>query len=479
MLCAISGEAPQQPVASRKSGTVFEKRLIEQYIRDNGSDPVNGEQLTVEDLLDLQQPRVVRPRPPTQTSIPALLSTFQNEWDALILETYQLKQQLSETRQELSTALYYNDAAEKVIARLQKERDTARDALSRVTITPTTNGTNGDSMQVDGQRLPENAVQRIEQTQQKLSSTRRKRPVPEDWATSDDLQTFDVSATVEAVVSGGTFLAMDDTADLALLGASDGDAVVFSLSENKVRETLSCGGGSALAGTWWGNRPVVAHSSGAIKIFESGREIANMTKHAGAATAVYLHPCGDLLASTGVDKSFVIYDLEALAPLTQQFTGHALSSAAFHPDGHLFATGTPTGEIKLFDVKTLENIHTFSSSVPAPVTGLSFSENGTWLATISKDQPTVTIWDLRKTAELKTLDLGVPLSSVAWDYTGQFLAACGPSGVAVQHYAKSSKAWTEPFKKAASALGLGWGAAGQELITLSGDGSLTVFSAAK
>lgn len=137
-------------------GNVFERRLIEAYISENGTDPVNGEELTTDDLLDLKQPRSVKPRPPTLTSIPALLSTFQNEWDAIILETYQLKQQLAETRQELSSALYYNDSAQRVIARLQKERDEARDALSRVTVSGSngSNGAaNGDAMQVDGQGL--------------------------------------------------------------------------------------------------------------------------------------------------------------------------------------------------------------------------------------------------------------------------------------------------------------------------------------
>lgn len=119
----------------------------------------------MEDLVELKQARVVRPRPPTLTSIPALLSTFQNEWDALILETYQLKQQLAETRQELSTALYYSDSAEKVIARLQKERDEARDALAKISVTSTSNGANGDAMQVDGQGLPEAIVAKIDQTQ--------------------------------------------------------------------------------------------------------------------------------------------------------------------------------------------------------------------------------------------------------------------------------------------------------------------------
>ncbi|TKX24890.1 pre-mRNA-processing factor 19 [Elsinoe australis] len=476
MLCAISGEAPQHPVTSRKSGNVFEKRLIEQYIRENGTDPVNGEELSTDDLLDLQQPRVVKPRAPQQTSIPALLASFQNEWDALILETYQLKQQLSETRQELSTALYYNDAAEKVIARLQKERDAARDALSRVTVTSAANGTNGDAMQVDGPALPDAVISRIEQTQKELSSTRRKRPVPEDWATPDLVQSFDAVQTTDAIAPGSTFLAVDASADLVLVGAADSTAVVYSVSQNKALYSVKCGGGSVLAGTWWGERTVVALSTGEIKIFEQSKEVATLSKHAGAVTSVSLHPCGDILASIGADKSFVLYDLQKLAPLTQQYVGKGLSSAAFHPDGHLYSIGTIDGEIKLFDVKSLDNIHTFSSSASAPVKALTFSENGTWLASILQNSTSVTIWDLRKTAELKTIDIGVPLNQAAWDYTGQYLAVGGPSCVVVQHYAKSSKTWSEPLRKATNAVDLAWGIRAKKLVTVSSEGSVVVFS---
>ena len=151
------------------SGNVFERRLIEAYISENGTDPVTNEELSTDDLVSLKNARTVRPRAPTLTSIPSLLTVFQNEWDALALETYTVKQQLAQTRQELSTALYQHDAAVRVIARLSRERDEARDALSKVTMNggPTSNG---EAMQVDGQGLSEALIARVEETQEKYIS---------------------------------------------------------------------------------------------------------------------------------------------------------------------------------------------------------------------------------------------------------------------------------------------------------------------
>jgi len=148
------------------AGNVFEKRLIEAYISENHKDPVNGEELEVADLIDLKSVRIVTPRPPTLTSIPSLLSTFQNEWDALALETFTIRQQLGQTRQELATALYQHDAAIRVIARLTQERDAARDALSRVTV-GAGSATNGDAMQIDSQGLPEGLIEKVDAAQER------------------------------------------------------------------------------------------------------------------------------------------------------------------------------------------------------------------------------------------------------------------------------------------------------------------------
>jgi hypothetical protein len=69
------------------------------------------------------------PRPANMTSVPALLFSLQNEWDSVVLETFNLRQQNAQLRQELSHALYKEDAAMRVLARVQKERDEARECV--------------------------------------------------------------------------------------------------------------------------------------------------------------------------------------------------------------------------------------------------------------------------------------------------------------------------------------------------------------
>ena len=52
--CAISGEVPQDPVVSQKSGHVYERRLIQKYIIENGTDPITGDKLEEGDLISVK-----------------------------------------------------------------------------------------------------------------------------------------------------------------------------------------------------------------------------------------------------------------------------------------------------------------------------------------------------------------------------------------------------------------------------------------
>ena len=72
MYCAISGEIPQQPVVSRKTGHLFERRLIEKALQASENRcPVTGEELKPEDLLPVACDLAQRPRPLSATSLPA------------------------------------------------------------------------------------------------------------------------------------------------------------------------------------------------------------------------------------------------------------------------------------------------------------------------------------------------------------------------------------------------------------------------
>ena len=50
LICSLSNEVPEEPVISLTSKHVFEKRLLEKYISENGTDPINGEPLSDEQV---------------------------------------------------------------------------------------------------------------------------------------------------------------------------------------------------------------------------------------------------------------------------------------------------------------------------------------------------------------------------------------------------------------------------------------------
>lgn len=140
MFCAISGKPPRVAAISPSSKCVFEKGLLEQYVRDNGKDPISNEPLTLEQIITVAQS-------PQQTSltnslnsstlnsnysIPNLLSTLQNEWDALMLENFKLRKQLDQMSKELSTAFFERDAAKLVAARLLEEKEIKLNEIENV-----------------------------------------------------------------------------------------------------------------------------------------------------------------------------------------------------------------------------------------------------------------------------------------------------------------------------------------------------------
>jgi pre-mRNA-processing factor 19 len=154
-----------------------------------------------------------------------------------------------------------------------------------------------------------------------------------------------------------------------------------------------------------------------------------------------------------------------------------LTTAAFHPDGTYFAAGDVNGQIRLFDVKTGENVAEFD--IDGAVQDISFSENGIWFATVAKGSNSVIVFDIRKqgqgkAAEAKVLEIGGQVDTLRWDYSAQYLAAAGPGGLTISQYTKSSKTWSDVISLAVPATAIGWGPKASSLVTVNKEGIVTV-----
>ncbi|KAL3805263.1 hypothetical protein ACHAW5_005675 [Stephanodiscus triporus] len=138
-VCALTGLSPIADPVVTPSGYVCSRRLLLTKLAENGGiDPFDGSgtrQLDESALVELNTASggvgVVAnlPRPPMATSLPNLLEIIHHEFEAVLLELYDTRMALEEARRELSSALYQNDAAVRVVARLALERDEARGKL--------------------------------------------------------------------------------------------------------------------------------------------------------------------------------------------------------------------------------------------------------------------------------------------------------------------------------------------------------------
>lgn len=249
---------PEQPVLSPSSGAIFERRIIEKYILENGCDPITGKEITIDELIEVKTPPIVKPKPPSATSIPAAMKTMQDEWDALMLHTFSQRQQLQTARQELSHALYQHDAACRVIARLNKEVAAAREALATLKPQATIAAPSvAIHQQMDVDAVPY-TIQPIEQTgmtaeiieklQEKatiLTEERRNRgrTLPKDLVTREQISTFKLLASHTGLHSAGVpgILALDVCMyndNKIITGGNDKNATVFNKDTQQVVSIL-------------------------------------------------------------------------------------------------------------------------------------------------------------------------------------------------------------------------------------------------
>eukprot|EP00002_Diphylleia_rotans_P006532 TRINITY_DN158_c0_g1_i1.p1 TRINITY_DN158_c0_g1~~TRINITY_DN158_c0_g1_i1.p1 ORF type:complete len:509 (+),score=130.33 TRINITY_DN158_c0_g1_i1:48-1574(+) len=466
MNCAISGAIPETPVVSVKSGHVFEKRLVLEHIKATGRCPITQEELSEDDLVAVKANKVVLPRPTTAASVHGMLTIFQNEWDSLMLETYSLKQHLDTVRQQLSTALYEHDAACRVIARLIRERDEARNALAqyKLSAVSATSASAAQSQAAEQAQAPSNAgemeteedspstvteevIHKIVETSQKLSKTRKNRAISESLASAETIQSYSElsSHTFHKASSPGVLsvkLSPHD-ANQTVSGGVDGNAIVFNRSSGKVAATLSAHTKRVNQAFFHSTQDVIftASQDKTAKMWkpsESGYEVVKTWKHKGDVTGITLQATGAYLVSCSEDRTWGFHDINSgktLASVPATFNG-GYTCARLHPDGVILGIGSSDNVIRIWDVKAQNNVANFEGH-SGLITSVAFSENGYYMASASEDR-SVKIWDLRKLKNVQTItaDEGQDFRTVQFDHSGLYLGIAG-SDVRVYH----TKSW--------------------------------------
>ncbi|WVY96673.1 hypothetical protein V8G54_028824 [Vigna mungo] len=523
MNCSISGEVPEEPVVSRNSGLLFEKRLIERHISDYGKCPITGEPLTMDDIVPIKTGKIVKPRPVQAASIPGMLGMFQNvwnlgyeEWDGLMLSNFALEQQLHTARQELSHALYQHDAACRVIARLKKERDEARSLLAQAERqypvsalnAPTANApvlSNGKRAAEDEDLAPgakkihpgisSSVISELTDCNAALSQQRKKRQIPATLAPIEALESYtQISSHPFHKTNKQGIISLDIlySKDLIATGGIDTNAVIFDRPSGQILSTLSghskkvtsvkfvAQGESILTGSadktvrlWQGSddgnyncrhilkdhtaeapfvsdlprcsiaccRPKFSLVIGFVFMSGKSKEFSTTTYKVQAVT---VHATNNYFVTASLDGSWCFYELSSGTCLTQVFdssgSSEGYTSAAFHPDGLILGTGTTESLVKIWDVKSQANVARFDGHA-GPVTAISFSENGYFLATAAHDG--VKLWDLRKLKNFRNFapyDSETPTNSVEFDHSGSYLAIAG-SDIRIYQVANVKSEW--------------------------------------
>jgi pre-mRNA-processing factor 19 len=399
LTCELSGEplaSTQEEVVVTPSGHVCIKHLLLAKLAENGGmdpfEPIRERPLSEDQLITLQKnSKQVPPPRPQATSLPNMLQLVQTEYDALVLELFDTRKALEDTRRELSQALYQNDAAVRVVARLAMERDTARQELERwnasVGAAPTTPAVAdaADAADVDADAAaaedkveePQSKRRRIESTEplkndlpeedltamvdtwQKLHPQRKPMlkaaaaaaPSPKDLA---EYSKVDNKAWHKSTCRN--VLCMAASGDLIVTAGKDKQVVVYHAEDKVVKHTFSFGSIATCVDVHQ-TMLVAGDAKGRVVVYsaEDGSTLGDLKIESASIVDVRIHPTTKHICVATSDGRLLVCSVEdnklqQLAHFENEESTE-YCCGALHPDGLLYAAGTSTGQVQMWDFK--------------------------------------------------------------------------------------------------------------------------------
>ncbi|KAL7479721.1 hypothetical protein ACHAW6_005447 [Cyclotella cf. meneghiniana] len=464
--CSLSGLPATTPVVT-PSGHICSKSLLLTKLSENGGlDPfdTSGKRtLDESDLIELSTNNgAVPPRPPSATSLPSLLKILQSEFDAVLLELYDTRKALEDTRRELSTALYQNDAAVRVIARVCGERDELAGRLeglikSGVAAAPAAEAPSGGGKRAraDEQEneepskkhkgeseIPPPDLQAMVDTWSALSSTRRTlakvKRTPEEISNFEQTLQRMVEKKVNLHKSNSTGVlglssVMWRGEEVVLSIGRDGQILIYNVNKGVIGASVAYAGvegmhASVIEDTLF----VCAFSENEVKLFlvqeDEGVVLGSIEIESPVNVTIHPSSAADavrILVATSNKVMLLKYSdqkLETLTSLHDPNHDSKYTVGAMHPDGLIYTAGTESGKLIVWDLKTQKLAMALTVSEGNPVTNIAISENGYHVATSTPSA--ILIWDLRKQKILGTIQ-DTKICAMSFDPTASYLAYAG------------------------------------------------------
>jgi pre-mRNA-processing factor 19 len=356
-----------------------------------------------------------------------MLGHLQTEWDGMILETYEMRKHLENVRKQLAHTLYQHDAACRVISRLIQERDEARQALAltqdtladykdKINIGEITKGVDlglqkkDQSYQIEADNcgIYPDLEGKINKCAESLFNMRKERKKPDDYYKPSDFNLLTEKACYP--VHSTTFpgaCSVDihkEKTNYICSGGNDGSIVILDKSSGKLTHNF---GDSATADKiqkveFTKNGLITSKHNGTIEYYEidllAGTANLKTKIHGCPGVLASAHPLDPYMICGVNEHTWGLYNFETGTKLCQVELkeGMKLTSLRVHPDGLMVATGSDTGVITLWDLRSQKAATNLEGHTSA-VTKLEFSEKAIHLASATDKDNVVKLWNLKKT----------------------------------------------------------------------------------
>lgn len=477
MRCSLSGEICTFPMVSVKTGHVYERRVIEKALQNNGKKcPHTGVKLELSDLVPVKYDNAVEIiSTPQKTDVGSILQHVQNEWDSRAIEVFELRKALQRTRQELATALYRVDAAHRVIAKLREERnhseisagqngsathdmthkkqdvhnepmkkkqrvaESGSSPLIEASLQP--RGTTGKGemepkcsidtegcshLENIGRRWPNDLLNKVQKLGLELMTARKGRVMKESWARTDEISSFDVTekCSTSSKPSHVSCIKLGDERN-AFVGLTTGCiktidcnsmTITSTLDDYEVNGEINC--------LWWdqvfGTRIASGGKDGVVRLWNwvKWKQLTYFEEDS-EIVGLEQHMEGSV-ALIGRLKGWTWRDLTNGKVISQcEKLNSQYSHSTIHPDGMMFATACTDGPIEIWDVNSMQCVNHLGEK-GEPAVSLAMSEKGYYMTSCRND--VIEMWDLRKPAVVGTIGFEnkLPARGVALDGLGEF-----------------------------------------------------------